>query len=92
MNNQSNNVAELEKRVKQLEATQNSMIHDDPVETLRSVGNALEFLIQAEFNNDEGSDERHTYVHTMTRDVLLWSAVSAVEYERQRIRDNGVAA
>ena len=32
----------------------------------------------------------HIYVHSMTRDILLWSAISAVEYEKSCINRDEV--
>ena len=91
MSDQSNKIAELERRIKELEVIKTPMIKNSTSETLRSVVNALEFLTHAELNaEDNPNDARHVYVHSMTRDILLWSAISAVEYERNCINRDEV--
>jgi len=91
MSTESKQIAKLEQRIEELEATKTPMIHHDTGETLRSVANALEFLTHAELHAEENpNDARHVYVHSMTRDIILWSAISAVEYERKRINANEV--
>ena len=91
MSDESRKIAKLEQRIEELEAVKTPMIHHDTGETLRSVVNALEFLRYAELHIDENpNDARHVYVHSMTRDILLCSAISAVEYERKCINANEV--
>lgn len=89
MKDQSDRIKQLEQKVETLETIKTPMIQQSTDETLRSVGNALEFLTHAEYNAEEQPDnKRLNYVHSMTRDVLLWSAIAALEYERKRINLN----